>query len=186
MFVHLTTTIDNLLKKRICSASQLSTSFSSTIIENLRLKIQDDHKSQNKSSIEIRRQLATLEQIVKKKSETADLTGLYICLGVVMGMICLVLWASNIVKNGIIKFMLKLQLRNTPRPGSRNAMRQEGRLVSFQEEEDYPRGRARTCVGTQEATFTRETQEEPTRNNLPRRQSTERSRPHSDGHQSTQ
>merc|ERR1712059_168922 len=42
MFVHLTTTIDNLLKKRLCSASQLSTSFSSTIIENLSLKIQDD------------------------------------------------------------------------------------------------------------------------------------------------
>ena len=49
MFVQLTTTIDNLLKKRIRSATQLSTSFSSTIIENLRLKIQGDHKSQNKS-----------------------------------------------------------------------------------------------------------------------------------------
>merc|ERR1712059_29612 len=36
MFVHLTTTIDNLIKKRLRSAYQVSTSLVGTIIENLR------------------------------------------------------------------------------------------------------------------------------------------------------
>ena len=123
MFVQLTTAIDTLLKKRICSATQLSTSFSSTIIEQLRLKIQDDHQKQNKSTSKVREQLVILEDLLNQKTEQIDLTGLYICLAVVMGLMCIILCASNIFKNIIIRYMLKLQLRNTPRVGSKSAVR---------------------------------------------------------------
>ena len=160
--------------------SQLSTSFAGTIIENLRLKIQEDHKNQSKSSSEIKRQLNILERIVKKESETVDLKGVYICLGVIIGMICLVLWASNLVKNGVIQHLMKMQVRNTPRPGSQNAMRLLNRQPSFQDAENFPGDRANSCVRAQSVIWTRDQQEEPIRNHLPRRQSTERTRPNHD------
>ena len=180
MFVQLTTAIDNLLKKRIRSATQLSTSFSSTVIEQLRLRIQDDHQGQNISTRETQKQLAILEDLVKQNPDQTDLTGLYVCLAVVMGLVTLLLFALNIARNSIVAYMLKLQLRNTPRAGSKSAMRQE-RLANYHDDEDL-HYRTRTCGGVQETNFTVAVPETSARNTLPRRHSARRSRPHSSVH----
>ena len=64
MFIHLTTTLDNLIKKRLRSASQISNSFVGTIVESLRLKIQKEHINQGKVSSNIKGQLDTLTRMV--------------------------------------------------------------------------------------------------------------------------
>ena len=125
MFIHLTTTIDNLVKKRLRSASQISTSFVGTIIEGLRLKIQQEHHNQTKASSDIKRQLDSLTRMVTTESEETDLKIVYICLGVIMGMICIVLWASSLVRNGVIHHLMKMQIRSQPRPGRGDSIRSD-------------------------------------------------------------
>ena len=120
--------------------------------------------------------MAILEEMLKGDRNETDSTGVYICFAVVLGMICLILCALNILRNSIVKYMLKLQLRNIPRMGSKKAVRQESRLVNYHDDEEMPQ-RNRTLVEEHETIFTSEKPEV----NL-RRHSARRNRPHSSIH----
>ena len=66
--------------------------------------------------------------------------------------------------------MMKMQVRNTPRPGSRNSMRLLNRQTSFQDTEIYPREGANSCARTQSVSWTRDPEEEPRRDHPTRKQ----------------
>ena len=78
------------------------------------------------------------------------------------------LFALNIFRNSIVKYMLKLKLRNTPRVGSKSGVRQESRLINYHDDEDLPH-RNRTCGEEHKTTFTVAVPEVSTRDTLPRR-----------------
>ena len=101
------------------------------------------------------------------KSEEVDLKVVYICLGVIMGMICLVLWASSLVRNGVIQHLMKMQVRTQPRAGNGDSKRMVNRHSSFQDTGIHPSNR---CVRAQTVSWIRDPEEDPRRENPSRTQ----------------
>ena len=121
--------------------------------------------------------------MVAKGSEPTDLKVVYICMGVIFGMVCLVLWASSLVRNGIIQYLMKMQVKNTTKPGNRTSMRLLYRQSCFQDTEIYPREGANSCARTQSVSWTRDQEEEPRRDPLTRKQPIMRTKPQHDCNQ---
>ena len=112
MFYQFTRTIDKLLQKRLLSLNHFSSSFLSSVIEQLRLTLQTEHQVQNESTTGLETQINKVETILTTQRNQPELMGVYVVLAVVLGVNFLIFFGMQLLRNSIVNWLMRHQLKH--------------------------------------------------------------------------
>ena len=98
IFHQLNNNFDQLLQKRLLSLNHISSNFLSSIVEQSRITLQDEHKSQDKVDIGIKAQLNKIETILASQRHQPELLAVYVILAVNLGVHFLTFFGMQYLK----------------------------------------------------------------------------------------
>ena len=100
------------MQKRLLSLNHFSSSFVSTVIEQLRLTLQSEHEGQSKSSTNLAVEINKVQASLSNQRHQPELMGVYIVLAVVLGINFLILFGMQLLCNSIVNWFMSHQLKN--------------------------------------------------------------------------
>ena len=111
MFYQFTRTIDKLLQKRLLSLNHFSSSFLSSVIEQLRITLQSEHQIQTETGNGLEKQINKVETILANQRHQPELMGVYVVLAVVLGVNFLIFFGMQLLRNSIVNWLMHYQLK---------------------------------------------------------------------------
>ena len=77
--------------------------------------MEKDHQEQNMTAARMLGELGSIQKLLLGQCHELELLGMYVCISIVLGVCVLIVVALLFLRNSLVKYMLKLQLRNAPR-----------------------------------------------------------------------
>ena len=112
MFYQFTRTLDKLMQKRLLTISHFSSSFLSSVVEQLRLTLQAEHRNQSQIESHLEVEINKVQASLDQQCHQPELSGVYIALAAVLGFNFLTLLCLYLLHNSIVSWFLRQQVKN--------------------------------------------------------------------------
>ena len=107
-----TSTIDKLMQKRLLSLNPFSSSFLGSVIEQLRLTLQQEHQTQAESSTNLEVEINKVQASLATQRHQPELMGVYVILATILGVNFLICFGMSLLWNSIVNWMMRHQLKH--------------------------------------------------------------------------